>query len=88
MDFYEDIKRKKNLRANQGHHHKQFLSQVSTNEKYCFVCGGTGKVLRINVLRVALAGENYQCGNVPQSAGLIERSYQRKKASKSNIVPP
>ncbi|GFS80967.1 histone-lysine N-methyltransferase SETMAR [Trichonephila clavipes] len=41
--LYENIKRK-NLTANQEHHQQQFQNQVSINEKYCFVCGGTGKV--------------------------------------------
>ncbi|GFV36543.1 histone-lysine N-methyltransferase SETMAR [Trichonephila clavipes] len=42
-NLYEKIKRK-NHTANQEHHQKQFQNQVSINEKYCFVCGGTGKV--------------------------------------------
>ncbi|GFV66805.1 histone-lysine N-methyltransferase SETMAR [Trichonephila clavipes] len=41
--LYENIKRK-NLTANQEHHQQQFQNKVSINEKYCFVCGGTGKV--------------------------------------------
>ncbi|GFW68365.1 histone-lysine N-methyltransferase SETMAR [Trichonephila clavipes] len=41
--LYENIKRK-NLTANQEHHQQQFQNQVSINEKYCFVWGGTGKV--------------------------------------------
>ncbi|GFU64841.1 histone-lysine N-methyltransferase SETMAR [Trichonephila clavipes] len=39
----ENIKRK-NFTANQEHYQQQFHNQVSTNEKYCFVCGGAGKV--------------------------------------------
>ncbi|GFX47744.1 histone-lysine N-methyltransferase SETMAR [Trichonephila clavipes] len=40
---YENIKRK-NLTANQEHHQQQFQNQISINEKYCFVYGGTGKL--------------------------------------------
>ncbi|GFX61481.1 histone-lysine N-methyltransferase SETMAR [Trichonephila clavipes] len=39
----ENIKRK-NFTANEEHYQQQFEYQVSTNEKYCFVCGGAGKV--------------------------------------------
>ncbi|PRD17781.1 UNVERIFIED_CONTAM: Histone-lysine N-methyltransferase SETMAR [Trichonephila clavipes] len=40
---YENIKRK-NLTSNLEHHQQQFQKKVSINEKYCFVCSGTGKV--------------------------------------------
>ncbi|GFX65758.1 histone-lysine N-methyltransferase SETMAR [Trichonephila clavipes] len=42
--FFTRILREKNHTANQEHHQQQFQNQVSINEKYCFVCGGTGKV--------------------------------------------
>ncbi|GFY07266.1 histone-lysine N-methyltransferase SETMAR [Trichonephila clavipes] len=64
--LYENIKRKESY-CKPGTLQQQFQNQVSINEKYCFVCGVTGKVQC--TLRVAETGKNHQRGYVLQSAG-------------------
>ncbi|GFY35801.1 histone-lysine N-methyltransferase SETMAR [Trichonephila clavipes] len=64
--LYENINRKKNLTANQEHHHQQFQNQVSINEKYCFVCGGTGKEPDRLILSLLLqASQHVHCHRFP-----------------------